>query len=115
MIVSAVSIPDFDAATSERIIGGLTRLFNGISRIRPAGFDQAMLLREDSGGALLLVQWRSRNDLHAFLGSEPGAGLAREFSEIAQRNDLGFNDYFVTWQTDLAVPGDPARATRGED
>lgn len=106
MIVSSVTIKCFDNEASETILPQLTRLSKELRGVRPPGLIHAMLLRDRSGDALLLVQWRSRNDIYKFVETEAGREIAGRFSRLLGNRASDFRDYFVTWQTDLPDAGD---------
>lgn len=118
MIVSSVTIKCFDNETSETILPQLTRLSNELRGIRPPGLIQAMLLRDRAGDAMLLVQWRSRNDIYNFIETEIGREIAEGFVKLLGNRASDFQDYFVTWQADLPEtgerPGNCAAQSRSE-
>jgi heme-degrading monooxygenase HmoA len=111
MIISAVVIPQFGPEESKRLIAGLTDLHSRLNGIRPAGFAQSMLLREDHGQAILLTMWDSKQHLQEFVSSDRGRKLAALFREVIPDKKLEYRDYYVTWQSDslLSLTAQPKR------
>jgi heme-degrading monooxygenase HmoA len=105
MFVTAVSVESLSAISGregeDTVVRGLNEMLQDMQGRDVPGFKQALLLRGETGGAIVLAIWESERHAAEFLASDAGKNTARKqdqlFGPTAKRER-----FELTWQ---AKPG----------